>query len=179
VGAGEGRLSRELHALGHRVVAIEPSPVLAAAAREAEPRIEVVQAPAEAIPLEDGAADLAVASMSLMNIDVLDDALRELARVLSPGGRLAFSIPHPAASAGDDYFGEHTNVDERERDGVRMEFHDRHRPLATYFAALAAVGFAVQELREPVPDDEHVAAFPEVAVWRRRPCFLQARAALR
>ena len=41
VGCGEGRLARELKARGHRVVGIEGSPALAAAAREADPELTV------------------------------------------------------------------------------------------------------------------------------------------
>src|SRR5919202_5250989 len=95
VGCGEGRLARELKARGHRVVGIEGSPALAAAAREADADFTVHVADAAAMPLDDGAAELAVTSMSLLNIDDLDGAVREVARVLAPGGGLAVSPPPP------------------------------------------------------------------------------------
>jgi hypothetical protein len=41
VGSGEGRVCRELRALGHRVVGVEPSPTLARASRVADPTIDI------------------------------------------------------------------------------------------------------------------------------------------
>jgi SAM-dependent methyltransferase len=172
VGCGEGRVARELIGRGHRVVGIEGSPALAAAAREAAPAPEVHVADAAAIPLEDEVADLAVASMSLLNIDDMPAAVREVARVLAPGGRFVFSIPHPGMSAkplGDDaragdYFAEYEYLETREGGGLSMTFHDRHRPLSAYFSALEAAGLLVEALREPAPAD------------RTRPLFLLVRA---
>jgi SAM-dependent methyltransferase len=185
LGCGEGRLARELKARGHRVVGIEGSPALAAAAREADPDLTVHVADAAAVPLDDGAADLAVASMSLLNMDDLDGAVREVARVLAPGGRFAFSTVHPANSlkplgdfevAGGSYFATYTYAETRERGGLRMTFHDTHRPLGDYFGALERAGLLVEALREPAPDDAYVADHPEVERWRRAPAFVLVRA---
>ena len=65
VGCGEGRVTRDLRDLGHRVVGVDPSPTMIAAARDADPGGEYIEADAAALPFEDGAADLAVAFMSL------------------------------------------------------------------------------------------------------------------
>ena len=128
---GEGRLSRLLAARGHAVVGVEGSPALAAAAREAAPEIEVLDGDAAAIPLGDGAVDLVVCSMALLNFDDIDGAVREAARVLEPGGRLCFSTVHPWNSLkdGPDYFAETTYAEKRTRGGLTMTFTDRHRPL--------------------------------------------------
>jgi SAM-dependent methyltransferase len=182
IGCGEGRVARELIARGHRVVGIEGSPTLADAARTADPPVEVHVADARAMPLADGAADLAVASMMLLNVDDLDAVVAEVARVLAPGGRFCFSTTHPDSGrrkAGDDYFAVVRFAETRERDGVRMTFHDVHRPLGAYFGALERAGLLVEAVREPVPDDAYVADHPEVARWRREPCFLLVRAVKR
>jgi SAM-dependent methyltransferase len=179
IGCGEGRVARELIARGHRVVGIEGSPTLAAAAREADPPVEVHVADAMDMPLDDGAADLCVASMMLLNVDDLDAVIAEVARVLEPGGRFCFSTTHPDSGrqkAGDDYFAVVRFAETRERDGVRMTFHDVHRPLSSYFGALERAGLLVEAVREPVPDDAYVADHPRVARWRREPCFLLVRA---
>ena len=179
MGCGEGRVARELIARGHRVVGIEGSPTLARAARDADPPIDVHVADASAMPLADGAADLCVASMMLLNVDDLDAVIAEVARVLAPGGRLVFSTTHPDSGrrkAGDDYFATVRFAETRERDGVRMTFHDVHRPLSAYFGALERGGLLVEAVREPVPDDAYVADHPKVARWRREPCFLLVRA---
>jgi len=98
VGGGEGRVARELKARGHKVVVVEGSAALADAARDADPDLEVLTADAAAMPLGDGAADLAVASMSLLNMDDLDAVVAEVARVLAPGGRFCLTTVHPANS---------------------------------------------------------------------------------
>jgi SAM-dependent methyltransferase len=179
IGCGEGRVARELGARGHRVVGIEGSPTLADAAREADPGFEVHVADAQAMPLDDASAALVVASMMLLNVDDLDAVVAEVARVLAPGGRFCFSTTHPDSGrqkAGDDYFAVVRFAETRERDGVRMTFHDVHRPLGSYFGAIERAGLFVEAVREPVPDDAYVADHPQVARWRREPCFLLVRA---
>jgi SAM-dependent methyltransferase len=182
MGCGEGRVARELSARGHQVVGIEGSPTLAQTARDADPPIDVHVADASAMPLDDGAADLCVASMVLLNVDDLDAVIAEVARVLAPGGRFVFSTTHPDSGrrkAGDDYFATVRFAETRERDGVRMTFHDVHRPLSAYLGALERAGLLVEAVREPVPDDAYVADHPQVARWRREPCFLLVRAVKR
>jgi 2-polyprenyl-3-methyl-5-hydroxy-6-metoxy-1,4-benzoquinol methylase len=52
VGCGEGRLRRHLKELGHVVVGIDASPSLVAAAREADPSMDILLTDATSIPLE-------------------------------------------------------------------------------------------------------------------------------
>jgi len=183
VACGEGRVARELLKRGHRVVGVEGSPALAQAARDGEPPVEVHVADAAALPLDDASADLAVVSLALMNFDDPAAVVREIARVLRPGGRLVASLLHPLNSWGDagdvGYFAT-TRYGETliGRDGARMTLHDTHRPLVAYTAALADVGFAIERLVEPQPDDEHVAAHSDAARWRDRPSFLHLCAVL-
>src|SRR5437868_5761991 len=61
VGCGEGRLSRDLKALGHDVVALDASPTLVAAAREADGQLEIHLGDAARLPFADRAFDLVVA----------------------------------------------------------------------------------------------------------------------
>lgn len=182
IACGEGRVARELKSLSHNVVGIEGSPALAQAARDADPDFAVYVADAAAVPLPDDVADLAVASLALMNMDAMEDVVREATRLLRPGGRFCFSIIHPLNSWGDagdvGYFETVRYAEELERAGHRMTFNDTHRPLSDYFAAIESGGLLVEQIREPVPDDEYVAAWPEVERWRTRPSFLHARAVL-
>jgi SAM-dependent methyltransferase len=185
VGCGEGRLARELRGLGHRVLGVEASPRLAAAARDGSPPVDVVEADAAALPLDDATADLAVASMSLLNIADLDAAVGEVARVLVPGGRLCFSTVHPLRSVvsarslldpAASYFARHEFGEQRTRGGLTMTFWDVHRPLSALLGAFEHAGLLLEAVREPVPDDDHVAAHPSVARWREEPSFLLGRA---
>ncbi len=183
---GEGRLARELTRLGHTVLGIDSSPSLAAAARACEPAFELHLADAAAIPLEDGAADLAVAMMALMTVDDMPAVVREVARVLEPGGRFCIGLLHPIGSwadAGTVSYHERVRYekevvrDEAGRERGRMRFHDVHRPLQDYFDALADAGFVVERLREPAPDAGYLGRFPEVAAWHT-PFLVHVRAAL-
>lgn len=84
------RLVRE-HGL--RAVALDPVPVHAEAARRAvaeaglEGRIEVVEAPIEAMPLDDASVDWIWCRDVLVHVDA-GRAFAECARVLRPGGRM-------------------------------------------------------------------------------------------
>jgi SAM-dependent methyltransferase len=181
VGCGEGRVARALKAAGHHVVGIESSSALAQAAKDADPSFEVQVADAAAMPLPNDVADLAIASLSLMNMDDMPAVIGEIARVLRPEGCLCFSVLHPINSWGDaraGYFETVRYTEELERDGARMTLHDTHRPVGDYFDALQAAGFLVERVVEPVPDDAYLAAFPEATRWLQRPGFLHVRARL-
>lgn len=88
LGAGTGKLTRSLVALGHEVTAVEPLPEMLDHLRAAVPGAIALQGNAEAIPLGDGAADVIVCAQSFHWFDH-DAALPEIARVLRPAGRLA------------------------------------------------------------------------------------------
>jgi ubiquinone/menaquinone biosynthesis C-methylase UbiE len=55
-----------------------------------EPRPTVLRAPAEDLPFDDGAFDTVVSTLVLCGVDDQPRALREVRRVLRPGGRLLF-----------------------------------------------------------------------------------------
>jgi SAM-dependent methyltransferase len=90
--------------------------------------------------LEDGASDLVVSFMVLMNVDDLAGVVREAARVLEPGGRFCIAITHPINTAGEfetsepesafvirePYFEAHRKDLQAERGGLTMAFVDLH-----------------------------------------------------
>jgi SAM-dependent methyltransferase len=88
VGAGTGKLTRGLVALGLEVVAVEPGGPMLAQLREAVPEAEAHEAPAEAIPLPDSSVEAAFAGQAFHWFDPAR-ALPELHRVVSSGGGLA------------------------------------------------------------------------------------------
>jgi len=91
LGAGTGKLTRAVAALGVRVVAVEPDPRMLDVLRGLG--LEGVEGSAEAIPLGDGVADAVVAGSSLHWFE-LELALPEIHRVLRPGGRFGFGWNH-------------------------------------------------------------------------------------
>jgi SAM-dependent methyltransferase len=91
LGAGTGKLTRAVAALGVRVVAVEPDPRMLAVLHRLG--LEGVEGSAEAIPFGDEVADAVVAGSSLHWFE-LDVALPEIHRVLRPNGRFAFGWNH-------------------------------------------------------------------------------------
>jgi SAM-dependent methyltransferase len=181
IGCGEGRVGRELARLGYRVTGVDSSPALAALAREAGGYVEVVTTSAVALPFADGVFDLAVAFMSLHDMDDPAAAAAEAARVLGDGGLLCVAMVHPLnrpPEVLEDYFASRRVAEAIERNGLPMTFEEGVRPLETYAAAITDAGFAIEELREPRPDasDEDSEL---LAKARRRPYFLHLRCRLR
>lgn len=186
IGCGEGRVGRDLARLGHRVVGIDASAVMAAAAAShPDSAGPVAIGDAAALPVTDDAADCVVAFMSLQDVDDLEGAAHEAARVLAAGGRLVMAVTHPANTAGhwgpgaDDatrpfvidgsWFERRVVADTCERDGYRMTFHSEHRPLHAYSEALADAGFVIERIREVGDTDP-------ANKWHRIPLFLHLRA---
>lgn len=87
LGAGTGKLTRALVALGADVVAVEPDPGMLAWLRRGLPDTESHTGTAEAIPLPDGSVDAVCAGQALHWFD-RERAMPEIARVLRPGGVL-------------------------------------------------------------------------------------------
>jgi SAM-dependent methyltransferase len=88
VGAGTGKLTRSLVALGHRVTAVEPLEEMLGHLRRAAPGATALAGNAEEIPLPDASADVVVCAQAFHWFDH-DAALSEIARVLRPDGRVA------------------------------------------------------------------------------------------
>jgi len=93
VGAGEGRFARELALRGAQVVALDRSKAMLRAGEQAGegPRPELVQGDALALPFADGSFDVVVAVTVLCFIERAVVAVREIARVTRPGGRVVLS----------------------------------------------------------------------------------------
>ena len=87
LGAGTGKLTRALVALGHRVTAIEPLPEMLELLPTAAPGAAAILGTAEIIPLPDASADVVTAAQAFHWFDHLV-AMPEIARVLRPRGRL-------------------------------------------------------------------------------------------
>jgi SAM-dependent methyltransferase len=88
LGAGTGKLTGTLVALGADVVAVEPDPAMLTELRRALPAVRALPGNAEAIPLPDGSVDAVLAGNALHWFDMAV-AGPEMARVLAPGGILA------------------------------------------------------------------------------------------
>jgi len=94
IGGGTGaNLSHYQPGIGSLTIT-EPEPPMVRRlerhAREQAPRAKILRAPAEDLPFEDGSFDTAVSTMVLCGVSDQPRALRQLRRVLRPGGQLLF-----------------------------------------------------------------------------------------
>jgi len=190
IGCGEGRVTRDLAARGHRVTAVDASPTLLAAAEKALPDAAYALADAADLPFADDSFDLVISYNSLIDIQDMPGAVREAARVLAPGGRFCICVTHPLADAGlfeareadarfvisGSYLDSRRVACRVERDGLEMNFWGWSYPLSDYTRALEDAGFAIEALREPKQRDDVVADDPAEERWQRIPQFLYIRA---
>ena len=86
---GTGDLAVEAERRGGRVVGLDFSPRMLERARRKSGAIEWVQGDALALPFGDAEFDAATVGFGVRNLADLEGGLRELARVLRPGGKLA------------------------------------------------------------------------------------------
>lgn len=166
LGCGEGRVARDLTALGHRVTAVDAVEELLDAARRSDSAAEYHRCDATSLPFDDGTFDLVVAYNMLMDVEAMPAALTEAARVLSEQGRVVLSVVHPFRDGGrfsdegpeapfvvrDNYFGPRPFEGTQHRNGLSMDFAGWHYSLDNYFAGLREAGLIVTDLREPRPE---------------------------
>ncbi|QIK74636.1 class I SAM-dependent methyltransferase [Nocardioides piscis] len=88
LGAGTGKLTRELVDQGHAVFATDKDPAMLEVLKQRVPEVSAKVAAAEEIPANDRSVDVVVAAQSFHWFD-RDRALPEIARVLRPGGHVA------------------------------------------------------------------------------------------
>ena len=158
LGCGPGHVSRHLHDQGVRMLGIDLSPRMIDSARQRSPDIEFRVGDMRALDLPDGALAGIVAFYSLIHIGEpeMGATLRELRRVLAPGGLLLVAF----------HIGEETvHRDELWGHTVSLDF--RFLMPSPMVARLIEAGFAVLERveREPYPEVEHPS----------RRCYLLAR----
>ena len=86
VGAGTGKLTRELVATGATVLAVEPVAAMRDVLEQVVPEAQAVDGTAEALPVKDGAVDAITVAQAFHWFDV-PRTLAEFHRVLRPAGR--------------------------------------------------------------------------------------------
>ncbi|WP_405740931.1 class I SAM-dependent methyltransferase [Streptomyces sp. NBC_01525] len=175
IGAGAAQCARWLAAQGARPVALDLSHrQLQHALRigdgadgaAAGGAVDLVEADAGALPFRDGAFDMACSAYGAIPF-VADPVrvLREVRRVLRPGGRFVFSVTHPIRWAFPDepgpeglsvaasYF-DRTPYVEQDESGHAV-YVEHHRTVGDRVRDVVAAGFRLVDLVEPEWPDEN------------------------
>jgi ubiquinone/menaquinone biosynthesis C-methylase UbiE len=95
VACGTGALTlsvAEIAGPSGSVVGLDANPEMLAVARRKPVQIEWLEGRAEALPLPDGSFNAVVSQFGFMFFEDKPKALREMVRVLKPGGRLAVAV---------------------------------------------------------------------------------------
>lgn len=177
VGAGTAFFSAALAWAGAHPIALDLNEDQLATAQRLQrrgPGFPLLQADAQALPLRDGCADVVVSEHGASVWCEPARWLREAARILRPGGWLAFLVNSPLSTLCVPEHGPavtglqrpHAALGRMEFDGI--EYHPSH---GQWITALRDAGFTVAALHElTAPPDAHDHDFYEIAdvEWARQ-----------
>jgi SAM-dependent methyltransferase len=164
VGCGAAQCSRWLMTQGASVVGLDLSFRQLQHSRRIDDstgvRVPVVCATATRVPLADASFDLACSAFgALPFVADADTVMREVARVLRPGGRWVFAVTHPlrwifpddpterGLTAVRSYF-DRTPYVEEDDDGT-PSYVEHHHTVGDWVRAAVGAGFGVDDVVEP------------------------------
>jgi SAM-dependent methyltransferase len=170
VGAGAGQCGRWLIGQGASAIGIDVSAAQLAHGRAIDVRSGIttvaVQADAQRLPFADESFDLACSAYGAVPF-VSDSAavMREVARVLRPGGRWVFAVTHPirwcfpddpgegGLVAQTSYFDRRPYVEQDEQ--AVPSYVEHHRTIGDRVREVVAAGLVIDDLVEPEWPDDH------------------------
>ncbi len=183
IGCGNGRFCQFLADRGADCFGIDVVPSFVQAASKLEIGNFALGDGAH-LPFRTNSFDVVISYLSILDIEDYQSAIREMSRVLLPGGRCIVANVHPMVSsipgwvkdeAGnklhwriDRYFEERGEV--AEWSGIRV--FNWHRPQEAYFRAFLESGFSLTKLIEPKPTEEQAKVRPAIADNLRVPNFI-------
>jgi ubiquinone/menaquinone biosynthesis C-methylase UbiE len=170
LGCGAASGARWLRGAGAEVVAMDLSAGMLRQARETSDRsgvrVPLVQADALALPFAPDSFDIVFTAFGAVPFVADSGAvMREVARVLRPGGPWVFSITHPmrwvfldepderGLNAVHSYFDRRAYVEEDE--AGTPTYVEQHRTLGDRIRELVAAGFRIRDLIEPEWPEGH------------------------
>jgi ubiquinone/menaquinone biosynthesis C-methylase UbiE len=111
IGCGTGFLTEGLLERGLKVIAVDRSVEMLDQMREKFKKFEAIdyrQGTAENLPIDDATVDFAMANMYLHHVEEPTIAIKEMVRILKPGGKLVI-----------------TDLDEHNHEFLKLDHHDR------------------------------------------------------
>lgn len=191
LGCGEGGYSRELARKGATVTAVDcaENAVKYCIERAGEEQLEITclqRNSCELSDIADEAFDIVLASMMLMDCEDFEGTVREIARVLKPGGTLFASVCHPCFHSSGGIGRQDKGIDKKVV--VSNYYHPteweaplssgsvpviwRHRTIQDYVKTFVRCGLTITDLSEPVPTDEQAAVSVDIEWMQKIPIFL-------
>ncbi|GAB3997525.1 class I SAM-dependent methyltransferase [Nocardioides marmoraquaticus] len=171
IGSGAGQCSRWVLQRGGRPVGVDVSMRQLQHSRRLDEehgvRVPTLCASGAALPVRDAAFDVVFSAFGALQFVADAPALvHDVARVLRPGGRFAFSVTHPTRwSFPDDpgqdgltatqSYWDRTPYVEVDAETGATRYVEHHRTLGDWVGALSRSGFTVLDLHEPQWPDDH------------------------
>jgi SAM-dependent methyltransferase len=177
IGCGSGDLTIYLLEYSEKVVGIDFSPCSIRIAKELYSNsinIDFFESSVEEYvnSANEKSFSLAVANMSLMTMPNLREIANAIKNILDLGGILIATIPHPAfwpkywGYENDNWFNYNSEIaieapfriSKETLEFVTTHFH---RPLEYYTECFSSVGFVLEHLLEPWPNEDVMSLYPE------------------
>jgi len=161
---GTGRHTAYIAKAGHEVVGIDPNEGMLAKAKEKLPDVEFKVGDLSKIPVDDSSYQSITCGLAFGHLPDIGPGVKELARVLSPGGRVAISAPHPFITG---ILGWRAPVFDAEGNGWQVPEYPH--PVGAYVQAFEEAGLVARECHEPELTEEHAVWNPEAEPGEENP----------
>ena len=157
---GTGRHAATLVERGYRVIGVDATEAMLAIAREKVGAAEFRPGRLEQLPVDGASVDVVTCALALTHVPDLEPVMRELARVLRPGGQAILSDIHPFATMTGGIAG-FPGADITQ--GIPYVVNLTHQ-VGDYVTAFRAAGLSILDCVEQRVTEAVLPAFPSHAV---------------
>jgi SAM-dependent methyltransferase len=165
-GCGTGRNLKELLLAGSSPAGVDFSLGMLKITRQSYPEVPVALADLERpLPFRDESFDAVLCSLIGEHLSAPGGVFQEFHRVIKTGGRLAFSVYHPAMSAA----GIEANF---QQEGIEYRLGAFHYTVQEHIDLFESTGFANIVVKEFAGDETLVSSLPSAAKYLGFPVLL-------